>query len=99
MEPGVYSYAHGEMVNRELVSMDRAFLATQSALTSLEFRPQDQSKDALQAYITAQMADNKEVKVRLHRIGENVTEFRVKVGPFGDEEKSRLVMDRIRRSL
>src|SRR5262249_24901695 len=98
-EPGTPRDSGGQLVDVEPVSLDRGVLAVQSAPADLEFRPLDQEKDALEAFIVGAMADKREVKVKLRSRGQNLTEFSVKVGYFGDEEKSRVVLDRIKKNL
>lgn len=96
---GVYAYSNGELVDTENVSLDRAYVATQTAMKALEFRITDQAKDALNARVNADTSDKTGVRVKLTNKGDTATEFRVRVGVFGDEAKSRLIMDQIKKSL
>ncbi len=39
------------------------------------------------------------VQIKLKRRAENITEIRIRVGAFGDESLSRLILERIRERL
>ena len=98
-ELGVYHYGGGDLTTTEAVSLDKAFAATYTAIRDLEFDITIQDKDALNARVFAEMADQKVVRVRLFNKGDMVTDFQVRVGWFGDEAMSRVIMDRIKKSL
>lgn len=93
------AYHGGELRATLPASLDAVFLATQSALKHLEFRSTDERKDALYARVTAQTADNTEVRVRLDRRADTLTEIRIRAGLFGNEARSRLVLDTITKGL
>ena len=81
----------------EQVTLDAGYQATQAAMTDLQFTVRDKAKDALQAQVTAAEADKTEVTVKMQSKGEHLTEFRIKVGVLGDDEQSKLIMDKIKK--
>ncbi|MER3446715.1 MAG: hypothetical protein C4291_07690 [Candidatus Dadabacteria bacterium] len=54
-------------------------------------------KDAVSATLVAFTADGKKIQIALNRKAENVTEISIRVGTFGDESMSHLILERIRR--
>ena len=96
---GTYAYIKGELTDTEEAPLDKAYAATQAAMKDLEFTVREQSKDSLQARIVAVEADKTEVKVAMEAKGEKITRFSIRVGVFGDESLSRMIMDHIKKHL
>jgi len=96
---GAPKYIGGEAVDTENVSLDQAWYAAHAAIKELQFKPRDQSRDAIQGWLTANTADNTGVRVTFKSIGDNLTRFRVRVGLLGNEDQSRIIMEHIRKSL
>lgn len=96
---GTYAYVTGELSTLEEVKLDRAWSATQAAVKDLQFTVKEQAKDALQARLVAQQADKTDIKITLEAQGDKVTKIRIRVGVFGDEATSRLIMDKIKSNL
>ena len=93
---GTYAYVNGEMKGTETVSLDRAWNASQAAMKDLEFPITDKSKDALQAELTARTSADKKILIKLKRVSDGATEIGIRVGTFGDEAMSRLILDKIK---
>lgn len=96
---GTYAYVKGEMTTREDASLERVWAATQSAIEDLQIRVKEDAKDALQARVVAEKADGTYVTIKLEAEDENVTKISVRVGTFGDESESRLILDKIKERL
>jgi hypothetical protein len=79
--------------------LDRVWAATQAAVDELEFRSSGKSKDALSASLIANGAVGTEVRVRLERRGESLTEIIIGVGPFGRRATADALLDRIKSKL
>ncbi len=94
---GTYAYIKGELTDVEEATLDRSYEAAQAAVKDLEFKTKDQAKDAISAHVDAVEADGTEVKIKMESKGEKLTKFYVRVGVFGDESKSRLIMDKIKK--
>jgi hypothetical protein len=96
---GTYAYVKGELKSTFEAGLDQTWEATQKAVDDLQFTVKEKSKDALQAREVAREADGTDVKIALESKSEKVTEVRVRVGVFGNESQSRLIMDRIKARL
>lgn len=92
------AYANGELKSNEPVSMDKAWAATEKAVEVLQFKPVSRKKDALAAKYETVGAADKRVVIYLKNIGEKVTEVRIRVGTFGDENFSRTILAKIQAS-
>lgn len=96
---GTYAYVTGELSSVEQAKLDKCWSAVQSAVKDLQFTVKEQSKDALQARMVAQQADKTDIKISLERETDTLTKIRIRVGVFGDENTSRIVMDKIKSKL
>jgi hypothetical protein len=96
---GTYAYVNGEMKGTEAVSLDRAWKASQATMADLEYPILKKTKDALQAELTARTAADKKILIKLKRVSNEVTEIRIRVGTFGDESMSQLILDKIKSHL
>lgn len=96
---GTYAYISGELSSTEEATLDRTWAATQAAIKDLQFTVKERSKDALQARLVAEQADNTDVKVSLESEGQKLTKVKIRIGVFGDEAKSRLILDKIKKGL
>jgi len=96
---GTYAYVKGELSDTEEATLDRAYEAALAAMKDLEFTVKEQSKDALHARVVAAEADKTEVRIALESKSEKLTKLTVRVGVFGDEAQSRLIMDKIKKHL
>jgi hypothetical protein len=93
---GSVAYAGGVLKAADQVPMDRAWDATLRAMQDLEFKITKQQKDALAGELTARRADDTRIVVSLKKQTDKVTEFRIRVGVFGDEGLSRLIYEKIK---
>jgi len=96
---GTYAYVRGELESTLDAPLDRTWRATQTAMKDLKFAVTKEQKDALQAELTARTAADKKVLVKLVKLTNNTTEVRVRVGTFGDESLSRLILEKIKANL
>jgi Protein of unknown function (DUF3568) len=96
---GTYAYVEGIMKTTLEANLDRTWDATQKSVEQLQFTVKSSSKDALQAKLVAREANNTDVKIYLERKGDNLTEVSIRVGVFGDEAQSRLILDKIKQNL
>jgi hypothetical protein len=96
---GGYAFYKGELKSTESVSLDRLWVATQSAVASLGLNVVSESKDGLSAEVKAKGADDKPITIKLERVGESSTELRIRAGNFGDESQARQIGDAIRQRL
>ena len=93
------AFVSGELQGVEPSSMEKSFLATNRALEDLGFEVKKRQRDALASEIIAHSTSDKRVLVQLERESDKVTRIRIRVGIFGDEAVSRLVLKRIESNL
>ncbi|GBD38815.1 MAG: hypothetical protein KatS3mg078_1474 [Deltaproteobacteria bacterium] len=96
---GTVLYVKGELQSVEEVPLDRAWNAANLAVRDMGFVIGNSEKDDLSGSLTAYTADNKKVQIKLKRRAESITEIRIRVGTFGDESLSRLILEKIRERL
>ena len=96
---GAVVYVNGELKDTENVTLDRAWRAALAAMDDLEFKVTKQEKDALSGQLTARTAEDRRIIVALKRQSDGVTEFHIRVGTWGDENVSRLILDKIKKRL
>ena len=94
-----YAYVSGELKSTESASLERTRSAALAAMKDLQFVVTSQSKDALEAEVTARNSSDKKITIKLKKISEAATELRIRVGTFGDEPLSRVILEKIRKHL
>ncbi len=96
---GTYAYVSGELKTTLDAPLDRTWAATQAAMKDLNYPITSEQKDALEARLIARTAADKKVTVKLVKVTNNTTEVRVRVGTFGDESLSQLILEKIKARL
>ena len=96
---GTYAYVRGELKDTENVPLDKAWKATQTAIKELAFSIASQTKDGLSGKMIAHTAQSKKIEINLMTQSDNVTAIGIRVDTFGDEDMSKLIMDKIRAKL
>jgi alanine dehydrogenase len=96
---GGYAYVNGELKSTESASLDKSFEATLAAMKDLNYPVINQSKDVLQAQVTARNSSDKKIVVSLKKVAAAATEFRIRVDTFGDEALSRKILTQIQSHL
>lgn len=93
---GTYAYVNGELQGDEAVSLDKAYNATLAAMKDLQYPVTNKSKDALQGEVLARNSADKKIQVKLKLVSDGTTEIRIRVATFGDENLSRLILNKIK---
>ena len=96
---GGYAYVKGELKSTESASLDQVWTATLGAMDELKYAVTTQEKDAVSAHLVARTAQDKRIDVHLKAISDDSTEIRIRVGTFGDEALSLLILDKIKKKL
>ena len=92
---GTYYYIKGDLKTNYEAPMDKTWEATIKSIEELKLTVESQKHDALSGVIKGKMADEKGFEINLKRLGENSTEVGVRIGTFGDREKSEAIHDKI----
>ncbi|MGD2185555.1 MAG: DUF3568 family protein [Desulfobacterales bacterium] len=96
---GAYFYVKGDLKRSYEASMDKTWDATIKTVEELKLTVESQKHDALSGVIKGKMADEKSFEINLKRVGENLTEVGVRIGTFGDREKSEAIHNTIHSKL
>ena len=96
---GAYFYVKGDLRRNYEAPMDKTWDATVKALEALKINVESKQNDALTGVINAKLADGKSLSVNLKRISESTTEVGVRIGTFGDRQRSEAIHDKILSSL
>ena len=96
---GTYAFIGGEITSAEEVGVDKAWEAAKKAMDELGFTITRKEKDAFdsQFELVAFGAAKKKIIVKLNRKSNAVTEIRIRVGMFGDENLSRSILEKIKK--
>jgi Protein of unknown function (DUF3568) len=78
---------------------EKVVAAAREAVEQLEFARVSDNKDALKAVIVARTALDKKVEITLQSGGKKVTNVKIRVGVFGDEQLSIAILDKIKSNL
>ena len=70
-----------------------------AAMKDLEFPVTSQAKDALEADLTARNASNTSINIKLMKMDSASTEVHIRVGTFGDESMSHVILNKINSRL
>jgi hypothetical protein len=96
---GTVAYIRGELNTSLSSSLDAVDRAANRAAEQLRFAKINESADALARVITLRTAEDKKIEVRLTRTTDTLTQVRIRVGVFGDEAISRVLLDKINANL
>ena len=96
---GTVAYVRGELD----AVLDRPYEAVvgsaNDALSQLQFAKVSESKDAFTADLIARTADDTKIELQITRKADRLTEVKIRIGVFGDEAKSRAILDQIKTNL
>jgi hypothetical protein len=79
--------------------MTTVYQASLEALQELEIKVTDSSKDVFYAKVVAKVADGKIITIKIKPGEDDLTNFSIKVGTFGDKHRSRVIYDHIQKYL
>ena len=96
---GAVAYVRGELEANVDHDYNAVVEATRGALADLEFARVSENKDALKAVMISRTAMDKKVEVTLSNSGKKLTNIKIRVGVFGDEQVSMSILDRIKGRL
>jgi hypothetical protein len=96
---GAVAYSHGELVSVEPAKFEPTWDGVQEAVRDLGLVVTDQHKEPDAASLDARTADNEEVTIHLSAKSVTATEIRIRVGTFGNEALSRVILEKIKRNI
>lgn len=96
---GTVAYIRGELSSTVDAPYEQAVRAANRGLQTLEFAKINENKDALTAILVYRTAEDKKVEVKVSKVTESSTKFSIRVGVFGDEALSLIVLEKIKANL
>ncbi|MBI2469826.1 MAG: DUF3568 family protein [Planctomycetes bacterium] len=96
---GTVAYLKGELKSTEETSIDKTWQAAQETMKDLEFVITSKEKDVFSAKLIAYRANDKKVEMYLRKASENTTEVKIRVGVFGDESLSLIILKSLKKHL
>ncbi len=94
-----YSQVVGELEAIEQATLDQSWDASLTAMERLGFVVSQRDRSDVEARILAHTQGGREVRIRLSKDTTMLSRIRIRVGTFGDEALSRLILDRIETHL
>jgi hypothetical protein len=94
-----YAWVNGEIKVTEAASLTRTWEASLAAMDDLQYPVTSKAKDALEGNVEARNAKDTSIKIRVKYISNTSTELRIRVGTFGDEALSRIILNKIHEHL
>ena len=79
--------------------LNSVYSAAQAAMKQLEIEIAEQKKDVFYAIVVGKVADGRTITVRMQPGEGKVTEITIKASTLGDEERSRVIYDKIQQNL
>jgi hypothetical protein len=96
---GTVAYVRGELDATLGNPYSPVVDAAARAMTQLQFATVSESRDAFNAEIIARTSQDKKIDITLSRQGDDLTQLKIRIGLFGNEEESRAILDRIKSNL
>ena len=96
---GTIAWMQGELKSTEGYPFAKVWAATVKAIEQLDFMVVNKVSDAISGKIDSVTADNKKVKIQVKRVGDNITEIKIRVDTFGDETLSRYILSKIQSNI
>jgi hypothetical protein len=96
---GTVAYVRGDLETVETAGLDALYKASLEALDKLELAVIQKAKDAMTAEIISRDAEDKKIRIKLKSTAEGMTKLSIRIGMFGDETKSRLIYEAIKKEL
>jgi hypothetical protein len=93
------AYVRGELDANLTSPFPAVVIATERALSQLQFAPVKETKDSLTSHTIARTPAGRKVHITLTNDASNLTGVQIRIGIFGDEGESRAVLEKIRANL
>jgi hypothetical protein len=96
---GTVAYIKGELQANLEAPLGATLGATKRAVTKLDFVMISAAADRLAGEVVARTAQDEKITIALERVTSRVTQVSIRVGMFGDQTLSQVLMDEIKRQL
>jgi hypothetical protein len=96
---GGYAWVRGALVKEFDVPAETLSSASIRAIKQLNLSLEEEKTDRLSGYIRAKLADKQKVVISIKALTEKKSEVRIRIGVFGDQAKSEMVLNGIKKNL
>jgi|WetSurMetagenome_2_1015567.scaffolds.fasta_scaffold00023_85 hypothetical protein len=96
---GTVIYIKGSLEQQMNASVKQVYSATLAALNKMGLPVVERQRDEASASIKSRFADGTHIWINISAITNSVCELKIRVGTFGDEQKSRMILDEIQKRL
>jgi len=96
---GAYAYVRGDLEANLNYDYNRVVDSARNSIKELEFARVSENKDALKAVLVARTALDKKVEITVTYSAKKLTNIKIRVGIFGDEQLSLSILDKIKAGL
>jgi hypothetical protein len=95
---GAVLYSKGELKSTENAPLEQV-LTAEEAMNSMNFNVISKDHDALKGKLLAKRENGDNIDIKLEQKPNNLTEMKIRVGAFGNEDQARLIQEKIRQKL
>ena len=96
---GAVAYAGRDLETNLNADYNKVVDSARKAIKELEFARVSENKDALKAVLIARTALDKKVDITITYSAKKLTNIKIRVGLFGDEQMSLSILDKIKSGL
>ncbi len=96
---GMAQYKMGSLKSVEPTGIDKVYDATLKAMEELKLAVLQKSVDSMSGEIVARDVADKKITISLSATTDGMTKLSIKVGMLGDEPKSRLIYEQIKKMM
>ena len=96
---GTYAYIEGKLKRTYESPLSKVWEASLAAVKDLKLTTKSKQRDALDGVIKGEMADGKSFEITLKKISEKSTEVGIRIGVFGNRQKSEVIHEQIAAEL
>ena len=96
---GSVAYVRGELRTALDQDYDRVVRAAGRAVEQLRFVKVSENQDALTTVLIARTAEDTKVEIRVVKVSEKLTRVEIRVGVFGDQAVSQIILGTIKDKL
>jgi uncharacterized protein DUF3568 len=96
---GAVLYSKGELKSTENAPLEQVLNAAEEAMNSMNLKVVSKDHDALKGKLLAKRENGDNIDIKLEQKPNNLTEMKIRVGAFGNEDQARLIQEKIRQKL
>ncbi len=96
---GTYAYVKGDLERTVQHTTREVVDATEKAFHAMDLVLISKNASGVDGEVIGKTADNTNVRVKVDSVGENASKISIRFGTFGDEAKSRALMEEIEKGL